>query len=88
MFALYPNGELRIRDLCVTVAKIAFGEPLRVASCTGSQQQRWELHVGNLITGPTNDFGFTVHSQCVTSVAPVRLAGCARDNNFYWNLTF
>ena len=88
VFALYPNGELRIRDLCVTVAKIAFGEPLRVASCTGSQQQRWELHVGNLITGPTNDFGFTVHSQCVTSVAPVRLAGCARDNNFYWNLTF
>ena len=54
-FALYPNGELKIRGLCAE-AEIRTGAAVRLADCTGAPtpQQRWSLELGQLCVGETD----------------------------------
>ena len=54
-FALYPNGELKIRGECVA-AEIKTGATLRLQNCTGTPtpQQRWSLNFGQLCVGETD----------------------------------
>jgi hypothetical protein len=54
-FALYPNGELKVRGQCVA-AEIRTGARLRLENCSGAptQQQRWSLNFGQLCVGETD----------------------------------
>jgi hypothetical protein len=94
-FALYPNGELKVRGLCVEASK-TYGAAVRLAGCTGSVEQRWGLRSGQLCIGKMNDFGFDARdAQCMASQAkqgeyyPVQVAGYSRNSGaYFWQLTF
>ncbi len=93
-FALYPNGELRVRDLCVAAASKTDGAKLRLERCTGSELQRWGVLTGYLGIGPLNASGFDSRTAlCVLRGAkegdhyPLALGSCSRAYGHEWDVT-
>ena len=102
-FALYPNGELKIRGECVTAA-ITTGATLRLQNCTGTPtpQQRWSLNFGQLCVGETDvprsapgTGGDFREARCMYPVAkqgdyfPVVLRPFnENDSNLKWDVTY
>ncbi len=98
-FALYPNGELKVRGLCVAAGEIKAGAAVKLADCNGSKPQLWFLDLGVLCTGAVNGFDYR-QAQCMGTQAkqgdyfPVRLSPLDingkrnPDPNLRWDVTY
>jgi hypothetical protein len=102
-FALYPNGELKVRGQCVA-AEIRTGAALRLENCSGAptSQQRWSLRFGQLCVGETDVPGSSRGSggdfrnaRCMAPSAgkdgffPVELRSFNdTDSNQKWDITY
>jgi hypothetical protein len=102
-FAMYPNGELKVRGQCVAAA-IKTGATLKLEDCTGAPtpQQRWSLDFGQLCVGETDVPGSARGSggdfrdaRCIAPLAkqgdffPVELRPFNEtDSNQKWDVTY
>jgi hypothetical protein len=98
-FALYPNGELKVRGLCVAATEIKAGAAVKLADCNGSKPQLWFLDLGVLCTGAINGFDYR-QAQCMATQPksgnyfPVRLSPLDingkrnQDPNLKWDVTY
>jgi hypothetical protein len=91
-FALYPNGELKIRGLCVAASGVNDGATVKLAQCDGSGVQRWSLYFGEPCVG-TNG-GDRRQAYCMApgafegAFAPIRLRQFDHNaSNLKWDLT-
>jgi hypothetical protein len=99
-FALYPNGELKVRGLCVTATEIKAGASMRLAECDGSKPQLWFLDLGVLCTGAINGHDYR-QAQCMATpgrkeggflsvrLTPLDINGKRNpDPNLKWDVTY
>jgi hypothetical protein len=98
-FALYPNGELKVRGQCVAATEIKAAAAVKLADCNGSRPQLWFLDLGALCTGAINGFDYR-QAQCMATrpkegaYFPVRLSPLDingkrnSDSNLRWDVTF
>jgi len=91
-FALYPNGELKIRGLCVAASGVNDGATIKLAQCDGSRVERWSLYFGEFCVGANG--GDRRQAFCMAPgvfegvFAPVRLHQFNHDaSNLKWDLT-
>ena len=96
-FALYPNGELKVRGQCVAATANRDGVAVKLADCNHTFEQLWFLHNGRVCIGQDGRFGplpggaskcLTAEAKLVDHFYSVKVTNFNDATTSHWDVTY